>query len=148
MVSQLNQLKTEPLPSHSSLVTAITGPRGSGKTLLMAFLCLIDMGRGKEVMSNVKIGGPLKRHGKLINVSSKPLNFATLLELNESLQHCIVGIDEINLWFASTRFMSHGNRIASIFMQLLRKRQISFYYTTQNFRWPDPNIRCDPQQHT
>ena len=148
MVSQLSRLNTESPPSaHSSLVTAITGPRGSGKTLLMAFLCLVDMKRGKEVLSNVKIGGPLKRHGELIDVKSKPLNFASLLELNESLEHCVVGIDEINLWFAATRYMSHGNRIAGIFFQLLRKRQMSLYYTTQNFKWPDPNIRWQTDLH-
>ncbi|MBA7636887.1 hypothetical protein ES703_44515 [subsurface metagenome] len=135
------RLQNEAEPRLESLVTAITGPRGSGKTLLMTFMGIIDMKRGHQCVSNYSIRGKVRRHGKLVTVKSLPLDFATLLELNEKLRRCVCCIDEINLWFASTRWMTHGNRIFGIFMQLLRKRQMSLYFTTQNFKWADPNIR-------
>ncbi|GAH46232.1 unnamed protein product [marine sediment metagenome] len=134
-------LQADPIPRLESLVTAITGPRGSGKTLLMTFLGIIDMKRGHQCLANYPIKGEVKRRGKPATVESLPLDFETLLELNENLQRCVCCIDEINLWFASTRWMTHGNRIFAIFMQLLRKRQMSLYYTTQNFKWADPTIR-------
>lgn len=128
-------------PRLESLVTAITGPRGSGKTLLATFLGLIDMKREHPCMDNYLIEGDVRRHGEIVHVKSLPLEFTTLLELNESLQRCICIIDEINLWFAAIRAMSNANRIFAIFMQMLRKRQMSLYYTTQNFKWADPTIR-------
>jgi hypothetical protein len=129
------------LPRLESLVTAITGPRGSGKTLLATFLALIDMKRGRPCMANYLIEGDVRRNGKTMHVKSFPLDFTTLIELNEGLQRCVGCIDEINLWFAAIRAMSNANRICAIFMQMLRKRQMSLCYTTQNFRWADPTIR-------
>jgi len=128
-------------PRLESLVTAITGPRGAGKTLLATFLGLIDMKRGRPCMANYLIEGDVRRSGKIMHVKSLSLSFDMLLELNENLQRCICSIDEINLWFAAIRAMSNANRIFAIFMQMLRKRQMSLYYTTQNFKWADPTIR-------
>lgn len=128
-------------PTQSSLVTGITGPRGSGKTLFLVFFGVINMKRGRRVVSNIDIHGTVKRHGKLEEVQSEPLHFDTLLSLSETLEECVVYIDEINLWFPSMRAMANANRIAGILAQLIRKRNISLGYTTQNFKWLDSMIR-------
>ncbi len=140
--SQLSQHDIAPSSSaQSSLVTALTGPRGSGKTVFLAYLGTMDMKHGRRVVSNIDIHGPVKRRGKLVEVKSEPLSFDTLLGLSDSLEECVVGIDEINLWFSSMRAMANANRIAAIFTQLIRKRNISLYYTTQNLKWVDSYIQ-------
>jgi len=141
-ISQLSQHNITPSTStQSSLVVGITGPRGSGKTLLLAYLGVMDMKHGRRVVSNIDIHGPVKRRGKLVEVKSELLSFDALLSLSETLEECVVCIDEINLWFSSMRAMGNANRIAGIFTQLIRKRNISLNYTTQNFRWVDGMIR-------
>jgi hypothetical protein len=101
----------------------------------------MDMKHGFPCMVNYEIEGDVRRHGKILHVKSLPLSFAMLLELNESLRRCVCGIDEINLLFAAIRAMSNANRIFANFMQMIRHRQMSVYYTTQNFKWADPTIR-------
>jgi energy-coupling factor transporter ATP-binding protein EcfA2 len=122
---------------QNSLVVAITGPRGSGKTLLMTYLAIIDMKRGRSVLANYNIGGRV-RTGL---VQSQPLNFENLLAMSESLQQCVACIDEINLWFDSTRWMTQGNKLLGILLQQMRKRSMSLYYTSQNFRWNENRLR-------
>jgi len=142
MTSQSSQHDIAPsAPTQNSLVTGITGPRGSCKTLLLAYLGVMDMKHGRRVVANIDIYGPVKRYGKLVEVKSEPLSFDALLSLSETLEECVVCIDEINLWFPSMRAMANANRIAGILAQLIRKRNISIYYTTQNFKWVDGMIR-------
>jgi len=141
-ISQLSQHDTAPSPHiQSSLVSGITGPRGSGKSLLLAYLGVMDMKHGRRIVSNIDIHGPVKRRGKLVEVKSELLSFDAILSLSETLEECVVCIDEINLWFSSMRAMSNANRIAGNFTQLIRKRNISLNYTTQNFKWVDGMIR-------
>ncbi len=132
---------------QESLVVGFSGPRGSGKTLAMSYLSLIDMKRGHPVLANYTIGGHVKRGQYEYEVNSKPLEFTKMLELSESLQYCITCIDEINLWFASTKWMTQGNRLMQITLQQLRKRAMSLYYTTQNIRWVDNQIRWQTDLH-
>jgi len=141
-ISQQSQPEAEAhVSSQSSIVTGITGPRGSGKSLLLAYLQVMNMKHGRRVVSNIDIGGPVKRYGKIVEVKSETLSFDALLSLSDALEECVVAIDEINLWFPSMRAMANANRIAGILAQLIRKRNISLCYTTQNFKWLDNMIR-------
>jgi len=125
-----------------SMVVGAVGPRGSGKTLLLVLLSLIDMARGRQCNSNVKIKGAMRKQGgKVIDVESQDLTFVQLVTMAEELRNATVSIDEINMLFDAMSFQSTGSKLFNAFMQQIRKRGNALYYTTQNFRWVDNRIR-------
>jgi len=135
------------IPQGTSLVTAITGWRGALKTLLMTYLCVMDMKHGHKVKSTEFIKGPVKRNGKLVVVQSELLTFDSILAMDEDLRGCIIAIDEVNLWFSAMRTMTNQNQIMSKFTQMIRHRQVSLYYTSQRFHSIDPSIRWQTDLH-
>lgn len=135
------------IPQGTSLVTAITGWRGALKTLLMTYLCVMDMKHGHKVKSTEFIKGPVRRHGKLVVVQSEPLTFDSVLAMDEDLRGCVLAIDEINLWFSAMRTQTNQNQIMSKFMQMIRHRQVCVYYTGQRFQSIDSNIRWQTDLH-
>lgn len=145
VTSESQEINRKALPPDigvmDSVVSGMTGPRGSGKTLVMTYLAMQDMANGIPVLANYKIQGPFKKRGSIVNVESQPLDLPQLFEMSSSLRQCVAAIDEINLWFESTRAMSNGNRIIGIVLQQIRKRQMSVYWTSQNFDWVYNRIR-------
>ena len=135
------------IPQGASLVTAITGWRGALKTLIMTYLCVMDMKQGRKVKSTEFIKGPVKRNGKLVVVQSEPLTFDSILAMDENLRGCVIAIDEINLWFGAMRAMTNQNQIMSKFTQMIRHRQVSLYYTGQRFQSIDFSIRWQTDLH-
>lgn len=129
------------VPRQESLVAGFIGPRGSGKTLTLAWLGLKDMANGIPVLANFQIKGPFRKGNEVVNVESLPLDLPTLLTMSQEIRRAIAIIDEINLWFENTKWMTNGNRLISIFLQQIRKRELSVYYSTQNFKWADGRIR-------
>lgn len=125
-----------------SLVVGVIGPRGSGKTLLIVLLSLIDMSHGIECMSNTMIEGPMRcMDGKVHTVKSKVLEYVNLITMGESMKGGLMTIDEINMWFDSLRFQNNGSLMFNAMVQQIRKRDMGLYYTTQNFKWVDNRIR-------
>jgi len=60
---------------NESLVAVYTGPRGSGKTLSMAYWLLVAMVQGKKVYSNIDIACKLRwKTGQLSTYKSLPQN--------------------------------------------------------------------------
>ncbi len=131
----------------SSLVVALTGPRGSGKTLLQTFLALMDMRRGKECLSNYHIKGPVESRGRVKVVESGKLEYENLLTFSEALQGKLLAIDELPVWFNSLQFQSKGSQIFALFIQQIRKKSMAVYYTAQNMQWVDNRVRWQTDLH-
>lgn len=126
-------------------IYTITGPRGSGKTLFMTYLGIHDaMMAGHKVWANYPIEcwvDSMVIPGKVYHLKSLPLNIEQVLLFDQQLAEGYVLIDEINLWASSRRSMSVANRLISDTLQLIRKRRLTFIFTTQNFKWMDSRIR-------
>jgi len=139
-VATENLVQTKPR-TYKSVVSGIVGPRGSGKTLLLTYLSILDMKRGKTVYSNYPIEANVTTRKGIVKVQSQPLNYESLLAIDQSLLECVLVIDEFNLWFHSHRWMTYGNKIMSIFIQQIRKRHASLYYSSQSFKSCDGFVR-------
>jgi len=127
---------------EKSLVVCYTGGRGSGKTLSMTVQASIDMIQGRRCWSNYPISFKMKgSDSKIVSYDAEPLEFDRLYDFDQSFQHGLVLIDEINLWADSRRSMNVSNRLLTYIFQLIRKRRLSFYLTVQNFDWLDKRIR-------
>jgi|GEM_PF-2437607 hypothetical protein len=125
-----------------SLVLGIDGPRGGGKSLLLTLLDTLDMGNGLRCKSNLPIAGEVwNSAGKKVRVQSEELDYIRLVSTIDQMWDYIVSIDEINLLFDALDFQRNGSKMFHKFMQQIRKRRVSIYYTLQNFRWADNRIR-------
>ncbi len=134
------------VPLDSSTVVTVTGARGSGKTLLLAFLGTWALLHGKTVWSNFNISftyeGP-DDSGKGVSwdFQSKPLNMESLYTFDAQMAEGVVLIDEINLWADSQNSQALAARLLANIFQLIRKRKLSFYLSTQNFKWLNNRLR-------
>lgn len=132
--------------SELSQVVVFTGGRGSGKTISMTVQAIIGMAMGLRCWSNypieVTVGHEYDKgrwNSRLLR--SEPLSMEGLYTLESGIRVGLVCIDEINLWADSRRSLAVTNQLLSYVFQLIRKRQLSFYLTVQNFLWLDSRLR-------
>lgn len=134
---------------EGSFVVAATGPRGSGKSLLLAALaCQVMVVRRQKVYSNMQIvwdcdkngavpGGP--RKGKW---ETQPLDKDALLAFDsEDMAGAWIIWDEIQNDVDSRRPMSLGNILHSKVMAQIRKRDMSLAYSVQDMAMVDTRLR-------
>lgn len=126
----------------------LTGARGSGKTLFMSYLGIEAMAKGHNVWSNYKIHWELpKLGGGFRHLESQPLDMNALFRFDKDLNQGYVLVDEINLWCSARRSMAVANRLLNSVLQLMRKRRLTFIFTTQNFKWLDNQLRFQTDVH-
>ena len=131
-----------------SVVAVYCGGRGSGKTLSMTAAGVIAMCRGRKVWSNYPIYCDYKDpDGVLHHYESTIIDVQDLLEMQrrDEIRDGFVMLDEWNLFMNARRSGAIANIVFSGVVQLIRKRKLSFYITTQDFHTLDRNIRwqCD-----
>ena len=115
-------------------VVAILGPRGSGKSTLMARLLLMGLRNGLDVYTSLEL------HPELIGIEKTPhlLTMDNLISFDTSLADVVVGIEEVSTWFDAMRGMSTTNILASKFFQLfIRKKGLRVIITNQSERLPN-----------
>lgn len=101
-------------------IVAILGRRGAGKTLLGVHYCKAYQLMGRVIYSNIWLDFP---HEKLY--------LKDIEELPDKLNNSIVFIDEIQMWADAYNFLSKGSRAIATIATQLRKRNITFIFTTQ-----------------
>ena len=119
----------------ANYILGFTGPRGSGKTLSAVWVALCAMRKGWKCYSNLRIKDPVKSH------ESERLVPEELADSLETMDRCILVIDEIHVVAGSERYMSAMNRMLYLVMTQSRKRQINLVFTTQNMWWVDSRLR-------
>ena len=115
---------------EESAVWAIIGWRGSGKTALLARIAEIDYNRGKKIVSNVHLSFP--------HIYK---TFEELIELPEDIENATVIFDEFQVGAGARNALRNDNKKINMFITQLRKRNIVLYYTTQNFKFVDIDVR-------
>lgn len=109
-------------------VLAITGPRGSGKSILMAYFLKNGLQMGYDVFTNLEMY-PDRMH---TDNAPMPLNLNHLLSFDPSLKGAVVGIEELPTWISSKRAMATSNILVDNWMQQLRKRNLRISFTQQS----------------
>ena len=114
---------------QNNLVVGIKGLKGSGKTLVMTMLLLMEYLKGKKIYTNYKVFFP----HEIIDVKK-------LVELDVELENCVIGIDELHMICDARRHGKDQNLLMSYFVLQSRHRSVNFYYTTQFERQVDIRI--------
>jgi len=114
---------------QNNLVVGIKGLKGSGKTLVMTMLLLMEYLKGKKIYTNYKVFFP----HEIIDVKK-------LVELDVELENCVIGIDELHMICDARRHGKDQNLLMSYFVLQSRHRSVNFYYTTQFERQVDVRI--------
>lgn len=114
----------------NTYVIGIIGPKGSGKTVLLAYLLYKDYLSGRSIVSNFDLA-----------FDHKQRNFSELVKLPDFLQNATAGYDEFHLAVDSRRSTSKTNIDFDTFLSQLRKLNCILIYTTQIFEKLDKRVR-------
>lgn len=112
-------------------ITAIIGDRGSGKTCFMTFLATKYHAEGKKIFTNYT----------LYNIPHTKITLQQMSELPDELTDAVVLMDELHMGADSYDFMKSSSKAFYTFATQLRKRKVSWYYTTQIFTQVAKRIR-------
>ena len=126
-----------------SVVMAVSGSRGSGKSLFLASKAVDELKRGKTVWSNmpVKLTKKMAAEAGIPQLETKPLDLDAFYALSEELQHGVVCIDETQNMSDSRSSLSLKNKIMNAIIAQVRKRSLNVYYTVQDINWVDMRLR-------
>jgi len=127
------------------LVFGAVGPRGSGKSMFIAYLGLLSMAGGARCYSNFPVGGciPPGRRGKEIH--AMPLDPSDLYGMAKKLSGAMVLLDEVQYLGDARSSMSTGNRLLGYLSMQIRKRGMSMAFSCQDLSWVDRRLQfqCD-----
>lgn len=112
-------------------ITGILGRRGDGKTLFMTALAKMDADSGRKVFANYHLKG----------MDYEYISLKQVAQLPSWLHDATVCIDEIQEGADAREIFKKGNKGITKLATQLRKRQITFYYTTQVFTMVDKRMR-------
>lgn len=122
------------------LVIGLVGPRGSGKSVGMTGICVLDgLLAGRRVVSNLPISIKVRYRDCEKVLSTEELDPSTLLDINEFTRNyydCMIALDEVNTFLADAlRSTTNQALHFSYVLQQMRHRHLDFIYTSQNETW-------------
>ncbi len=128
------------------LCIALIGPRGSGKSVGMTGISILDgLLAGKRVVSNLPIAVRVVYRDCQKVFRTESLDAALMLdenEFNENYYDCLICVDEVNTYIAdSQRTMTNQALTFSYILQQMRHRRLSFVFTTQSEGWNTNRVR-------
>lgn len=97
----------------------------------MTFLAIKYHAEGKKIYSNYH----------LKNIPYKSMTLKEMAELPDELMNAVVLMDELHVGADSYDFMKSSSKAFYTFATQLRKRKVSWYYTTQIFTQVAKRIR-------
>jgi len=115
---------------EESSVNGILGRRGHGKSTLLAKIGEDDYNLGKKIITNFWVSYP-----------HIYMSFEDIIMLPEELQDATLLLDELQVGAGARKALSLSNQDINKFITQLRKRNIMLFYTTQNYKFIDVDIR-------
>ena len=112
------------------MIIGIEGGLGSGKTILMTRYLVKDYLKGKKIYTNYH----------LKEIDYELIDMSRILDMHKNgfnLNECSLGVDEITVFADCRRSGSVMNRLISYMILQSRKRNVDFYFTTQNLSMVD-----------
>lgn len=123
--------------ARQEMVIAMTGARGSGKSLMLAYVGLMAMSDGIKVYSNFPVSGEFQ-DGRF---EAEGLDILALYQFDARFDHSFLLIDEMQFSADARRSGSNANRLLNFVGNQLRKKSLSIAYSVQNFAWVDNRWR-------
>lgn len=131
-----------------SLFTVATGPRGSGKTLLMTSIVCQRLlkayflnnlkGMNNKVYSNYPVKflyrSPIEDN-KVITLESLPLNMEAFYTFDDALNNSWVFIDEIDQWYDRQDWAAITQKLMNKAITQIRKKKMNMMATLQDLDW-------------
>lgn len=116
--------------TQDNFVVGIKGFKGSGKTLILCLLLYFEYLSGKKIYTNFPVTFP-----------HEILDINKLIDLDENLENCAIGITEMQVIADSRRHGKKQNLLMSYFVLQSRHRSVNLYYDTQFDHQVDKRIR-------
>ncbi len=121
-----------------------TGPKGNGKSLVIATLAAQAMIEGLEVVSNMPIAFRCVYENRYYkDLYSTPLEMMNLLKLNGKYKGRVILIDEIRRWLSNRKWSSKRNELLNEAINQLRKDDLTILASCKNVRRLDQVFRED-----
>jgi hypothetical protein len=129
--------------THSTVV-AITGPKRSGKSLLLARLLGYDLIIGRTVWSTMPVHTPsfLIKKG-CPRLTTEVINWDKLYLLDKDYEEGTIGIDESIYWDDSRTSLSMRNKLLNTVMNQVGHRNLNVYYTVKTQGWLDRRLQFE-----
>jgi hypothetical protein len=125
---------------EDSMVFALVGHRGSGKTTLATALSIQGRWLWPElrVISNYPMKWGIKnRSGKIKVYKSEPLDLVKMVNFDADYQHSLIVLDECPAILNRMGMSSNRNKIINLWIQQLRKNRNSLVLCSQDFKLID-----------
>lgn len=120
-----------------SLCIALIGPRGSGKSVGLTGIVVLDgLLAGRRVISNMPVAVNVRYRDCEKVFRTEDLDASMMLnenEFNANYYDALIAIDEVNTYVAdSQRTMSNQSFFFANILQQMRHRKLDFIFTTQS----------------
>jgi len=128
-------------PYTHSTVIMLTGPKRSGKSLLMAKLLFADMLHARHVWSNMPVKTPdyLLKQGYPM-LKTDPIDWDGLYMLDDKYQEGTIGLDESIYYDDSRSSLSMRNKLLNTIMNQVGHRNLNVYFTVKTGGWLDKRL--------
>jgi len=111
-------------------IIGIVGRRGHGKTVFATALAIESLNEGYKIFANYKL-----------KIEHTRLTLAELAELPPEIHDCVVIMDEFHMGADAYDFFTQRARGLTKFVTQLRKRRVTFIFTTQYMQQVAKRIR-------
>ena len=133
-------------------VIGCVGPRGAGKSTVLAHLGLTQMAQGGDVRSNMPISGEFAE-GKF---EAQPLTTDALFSFGNDFRRLLAILDEMQFYTEARESGTNRNKLINWLNVQIRKKEMSIAYSVQCFEWIDKRwqfqtdilIHCQDLAHT
>lgn len=122
-------------------VVGIFGPRGSGKSLKLAYLLknILLAHYYSADHRKITVFTNLEMYPDIIGTDNHPLplNLNQMISFDTALQKAVMGIEEIDTWIERKRPMSTSQIVVVDFLKQLRKKWLRIAFTQQSPKIPE-----------
>lgn len=121
-----------------STVVGLTGPKRSGKSLIMAKLLFRDMCLGRKVWSNMTVRTPQFYLDKgYPMLETMPIDWDAFFMMSEEYQDGTIGIDEASYYNSNRSPLASRNRLTNAFTNQVGHRNLDVIWTGKSTGWLD-----------
>lgn len=121
-----------------STVLGLTGPKRSGKSLIMAKILFNALLAGRNVWSTMPVKTPKFYLDKGCPIlETKPVDWDAFFSMTEEYQNGLIGIDEASAFNSNRGALTTRNRVTNAFTNQIGHRNLDVVWTAKSAGWLD-----------